>query len=269
FGNLKVTGHDLNLPGKWKKKVLFDPTSLGKGKENTYVRNYVFNDLVSGGSTALSPIVVAPANLPQKRANIMLRGRPCVPFFASPLQYVVDFGEGSAPQTVTGPTGGVTVSHDFAAAGSRQVNAYVASDAYERDIHSPVTGRVFQIQPYVPANCTFNAQTVAHGAGLTAYASPSVPFGQGCASEVRTCTDGQLSGSYAYANCSPVAPAACTFNGSAIAHGGSVRAYAVAQPLPGEPCESEQRACYNGVLSGSYRAATCTVRPVGRGGKTR
>jgi hypothetical protein len=52
------------------------------------------------------------------------------------------------------------------------------------------------------ANCTFNGQTVANGSSVTAYQASTVPSGQSCALETRTCTNGTLSGSYQYASCS-------------------------------------------------------------------
>lgn len=52
-----------------------------------------------------------------------------------------------------------------------------------------------------PSSCTFNNQTVAHGNNVTAYQSSTVPFGQTCQSQVRTCADGALNGSYRYTSC--------------------------------------------------------------------
>lgn len=53
------------------------------------------------------------------------------------------------------------------------------------------------------ASCNFNGQAVAHGASITAYQASSVPIGQQCGSQQRTCGNGTLSGSYAYASCVP------------------------------------------------------------------
>ena len=57
-----------------------------------------------------------------------------------------------------------------------------------------------------PASCTFNGQTIASGASVTAYQSSSVSFGSQCMSEQRVCANGTLSGSYAYAQCATAAP---------------------------------------------------------------
>ncbi len=51
------------------------------------------------------------------------------------------------------------------------------------------------------ASCSFDGQTVASGASVTAYQASSVPAGSLCVSQPRVCTDGTLSGTYAYASC--------------------------------------------------------------------
>lgn len=51
-------------------------------------------------------------------------------------------------------------------------------------------------------SCTFNGKTVANGSSVTAYLASSVPSGQTCKSQARTCSNGTLSGTYAYASCS-------------------------------------------------------------------
>ncbi len=55
-------------------------------------------------------------------------------------------------------------------------------------------------------SCTFNGQTVAHGASVIAHQSATVPFGQTCVSQSRACTNGVLSGTYTNSSCS-VTPA--------------------------------------------------------------
>ncbi len=52
-----------------------------------------------------------------------------------------------------------------------------------------------------PASCSLNGQTVAHGSALTAYQASSVAFGNTCTGETRSCSDGNLAGSYAYTSC--------------------------------------------------------------------
>jgi hypothetical protein len=50
-------------------------------------------------------------------------------------------------------------------------------------------------------SCTFNGKTIASGASVTAYQASSVPAGQTCASQTRACSQGTLSGTYAYGSC--------------------------------------------------------------------
>src|SRR3989344_1868876 len=52
--------------------------------------------------------------------------------------------------------------------------------------------------------------TVTHGGYVTAYQTSSVAAGSSCVSQTRTCTNGQLSGSYTYASCTPAASLTCT-----------------------------------------------------------
>jgi len=51
-------------------------------------------------------------------------------------------------------------------------------------------------------SCTFNGKSIASGSSVTAYLASSVPSGQTCNSQVRTCSNGTLSGTYAYGSCS-------------------------------------------------------------------
>ena len=51
-------------------------------------------------------------------------------------------------------------------------------------------------------SCTFSGKTIASGSSLTAYLASSVPSGQTCSSQVRSCSNGTLSGTYANASCS-------------------------------------------------------------------
>ena len=109
------------------------------------------------------------------------------------------------------------------------------------------------------ASCSFNASTVEHGNSVTAYQSSSVPFGSSCSSQLRTCNDGSLSGSYTNASCSVSAAASCSFNGQTIAHNTTVTAYEDSSVEFGNVCESELRTCNNGSLSGNYSNSSCAV----------
>lgn len=73
-----------------------------------------------------------------------------------------------------------------------------------------------------PANCTFNGSTVNHGASVTAYQSPSVPYNQTCNSQTRTCNNGSLSGNYNHQNCTvsnPPPTCALSLNPTAVTQG--------------------------------------------------
>lgn len=57
-----------------------------------------------------------------------------------------------------------------------------------------------------PASCALPwGGTIAHGSGVTAYQSGSVPCGSSCASQTRTCNNGVLSGSYTNQSCTVAA----------------------------------------------------------------
>jgi hypothetical protein len=61
--------------------------------------------------------------------------------------------------------------------------------------------------------CTFNGNTVSHGASVIAYESATVAFDSRCKQETRMCTNGVLSGTYIHAACVPNdAPADVTLN---------------------------------------------------------
>ena len=65
--------------------------------------------------------------------------------------------------------------------------------------------------PGVSLSCAFNADTVASGSSRTAYQTPTVPAGQTCVSQLRTCTNGVLSGAYTFSSCAEIAFPVGTF----------------------------------------------------------
>lgn len=109
------------------------------------------------------------------------------------------------------------------------------------------------------ASCLFNGQTIAHGQNVQAFPNSSVGYGQTCVAEQRSCNNGVLSGSSAYASCNVDAPAACLFNGQTVAHGSAVPAFSSSSVGYGQSCVAEARTCENGVLSGSNTFASCSV----------
>ncbi|MFS4460630.1 hypothetical protein [Bdellovibrio sp. HCB2-146] len=111
----------------------------------------------------------------------------------------------------------------------------------------------------VPESCLFNGKTIAHGSNVTAYQSSSVEYGKSCTSEVRSCDNGTLSGSFSYSSCEVGAPSACLFNDRTIPHGQSVTAYLSSSVDFGNSCSKETRVCDNGKLSGTYTFGSCAV----------
>lgn len=114
-------------------------------------------------------------------------------------------------------------------------------------------------QVNAPASCEFNGRTVASGSSVIAFRDSAVPFGSSCVQEVRTCTNGVLSGSFSRATCEVGQPASCMFNGQTVASGQSVTAYRNSSVAFGQTCASESRQCVNGSLSGSFANPTCVV----------
>lgn len=110
-----------------------------------------------------------------------------------------------------------------------------------------------------PASCLFNGQTIAHGANIEAYQNSSVAYGSSCVAESRTCDNGVLSGSNAFASCNVAGPASCLFNGQTVAHDSNVNAFSNSSVAFGQSCVAESRKCNNGVLSGSNSYASCSV----------
>ncbi len=115
------------------------------------------------------------------------------------------------------------------------------------------------------ASCTFNGQTVSHGSVVLAYAAKRVPAGYRCLSELRACLNGKLTGSNPHATCETEVPylmpppGSCMFNGTIVTSGTSVFAFASSQVSFGQSCVSQQRVCTDGVLSGTYQYARCSV----------
>ena len=121
------------------------------------------------------------------------------------------------------------------------------------------SGEFASCTPAAARSCVFNGQTLAPGQTVTAFAASTVPFGQACASQVRTCADGTLNGSGEFASCNPGQAAACVVNGQTLANGQSIQLYQAAQVFQGGTCTTETRTCANGTLSGSAVAPSCVV----------
>lgn len=109
-----------------------------------------------------------------------------------------------------------------------------------------------------PASCSLPwGGTLASGGSVTAFAALSVPYGQTCNSESRTCANGILSGSYNQKTCQVTAPKNCTVGTVSVPHGTTRRFYLNATVQCGF---TQDRTCTNGVMSGSdsYHFDTCS-----------
>ena len=131
----------------------------------------------------------------------------------------------------------------------------VTSSETGRDVTSEPTPTPTATPLPAPAACTFNGQTVAHGESVVAYLNSVDPIE--CEAEPRQCNDGELSGSYTFSMCEKKGPKSCTFDGKQLKSGDSVIAYLSAKSEPGKACQAEFRVCADGMLSGTYSAATC------------
>jgi len=105
----------------------------------------------------------------------------------------------------------------------------------------------------------FNNATVISGQSVIAYPASTVPFGQMCSKQTRTCTNGVLGGTGDYASCDVGAPASCLLGGQTIVSGSAGIFYQTATVPQGSACQAEQRNCSNGALSGTYTAPSCMV----------
>jgi hypothetical protein len=112
-----------------------------------------------------------------------------------------------------------------------------------------------------PASCSLNGSTILSGSSVIAFASANVNFGQVCHSQVRSCSNGVLSGSFSNSACAVAAAADCTLNGKTISHGASVTMFTAANVPNGQTCQSEIRSCSNGNLSGAAVYESCLVQP--------
>lgn len=112
-----------------------------------------------------------------------------------------------------------------------------------------------------PAPCSLPwGGSINSGNSTTAYQAATVPNGQSCVSQARTCTNGVLSGSYTNQACSVLPATDCaTPWGTSLASGSSVTAYLSSTVVSPSTCTSENRVCSSGTLSGSYTKQSCTV----------
>jgi hypothetical protein len=108
-----------------------------------------------------------------------------------------------------------------------------------------------------PSDCRFGGALLGTGQSIDAFLSSSGPAGGSCSSEKRICSEGVLSGSFAFPSCAVGVRSSCLFDGRQIPDGASVTGYLYSTPENGA-CLSETRVCNDGALSGSFEFAECS-----------
>lgn len=113
-----------------------------------------------------------------------------------------------------------------------------------------------------PASCLIKGRTIAHNETVLMYNSDMVTYGNLCSNLNRTCNNGTLSGAaaYSYLACAAAPASPCDFNGQSIADGAAVTAFASNSVPYGQQCQSEQRSCSNGRLSGTNTQNSCIIQ---------
>jgi len=115
------------------------------------------------------------------------------------------------------------------------------------------------IEEDVEVNCNFNGEAIADGASVVAYQTAIVDHDETCQQEIRTCTDGVLSGTYTSNVCTVSGELLCEFNGQVLHEGQSTIAFRTETTPYGTTCEAENRTCENGQLLGTYNYSQCNV----------
>lgn len=126
------------------------------------------------------------------------------------------------------------------------------------------------------SDCNFDGQRIPDKNSVIAYLNPTVPYGEVCVSENRTCNNGFLNNSFTFASCRVNPPpsdanagqltsinsdvnlnAACRFENRTIPHGTKVIAFRQSTVPALLTCEMEERVCENGNLTGSFDFSFC------------
>lgn len=111
----------------------------------------------------------------------------------------------------------------------------------------------------IDVDCNFNGEVIADGASVIAYQEPIVDHDKTCVQEVRTCADGELSGTFTSNICTVSGELLCEFNGQVLHEGQSTIAFKTETTPYGTTCEAENRTCSFGQLLGTYEHSTCNV----------
>ncbi|MBI3441187.1 MAG: hypothetical protein HY052_05215 [Proteobacteria bacterium] len=107
---------------------------------------------------------------------------------------------------------------------------------------------------YTQGTCTAGATN-----GQTQTIAATCASGYYCCTQLQTCNNGVWSNTGS-ATAGYAGGTDCTGTAwGTITSGNSVTAYLTATPASGTGCTSQTRICYNGTLSGSYTATSCTV----------
>jgi len=122
------------------------------------------------------------------------------------------------------------------------------------------------------SGCNFAGESLAHGQQKNYYKEEIVAHGGNCESKERSCNDGVMQGNidYKYRHCSvrpapaaPGAPANCILDGTIVISGNSHTFYDSLDVPHGNACQSIERRCDDGALSGSgsYKYVSCSILP--------
>ena len=148
----------------------------------------------------------------------------------------------------------------YAQEGHAMVSFYFNQGFTVSAAQGPVGGLLYRLSGQ-PKNCVYLGTELLDGASFTAFEAEAVAYDQTCRSEVRSCANGVLSGTFTASSCSVTPAADCSYNGQTVHHGESFTAYQSASVAYDQSCESELRTCSNGVISGTFDAVSCSVTP--------
>ena len=81
----------------------------------------------------------------------------------------------------------------------------ISNDGKTAVFGSPDLGVVWHLVKW-PTQCLLEDHLVNNGGSITAYRVMSPPPGQKCVSDIQTCTNGTLSGSYLFSTCVVTSP---------------------------------------------------------------
>jgi hypothetical protein len=128
---------------------------------------------------------------------------------------------------------------------------------------SNATGATVSITTAGGSSCSLGGATILNGSSIKAYQQGSLPAGYSCdaLSQIRTCNNGVLSGTYQNLTCKVETAKSCTLGGVTILSGKSIKAYWQGSLPAGYSCDtwSQIRTCNNGVLSGTYMNLSCRI----------